>query len=74
MRENSQNVSANSKVFLATLSPRPIAFSTYGVGGPTVIIRLSQFNLTTFDCQLELSLTKTYNTLTKTLGLNEVCH
>ena len=28
------------------------------MGGPTVIIRLSQFNLTKFDCQLELSLAK----------------
>ena len=26
------------------------------VSGPTVIIRLPQFNLTKFDCQLELSL------------------
>ena len=29
-----------------------------GVGGPTVIIRLPQFDLTKFDCQLELSLAK----------------
>ena len=29
MRDISQKLSVNSKVFLGTLSPRPIAFSTY---------------------------------------------
>ena len=33
-----------------------VTFPGGWVAGPTLIIRLSQFNLTKFDCQLELSL------------------
>ena len=39
------------------------------VAGPTVIIRLSQFNLTKFDWQLELSLA-TFETSPKVANLN----